>query len=44
MLCHTGIGIAMGNASDQVKQAVDYVTDAVDYDGIANALRHFGLI
>ena len=44
MLCHTGIGIAMGNASDQVKQAADYVTDAVDYDGIANALRHFGLI
>ena len=44
MLRFAGIGVAMGNAGDAVKQAADYVTDSVDNDGIANALRHFGLI
>jgi hydroxymethylpyrimidine pyrophosphatase-like HAD family hydrolase len=34
----------MGNASDMVKAAADYVTDTVDENGIENALRHFGLI
>ena len=40
--CH--IGVAMGNGGPEAKAAADYVTDAVDQDGIANALRHFGLI
>lgn len=44
MLKYVGTGVAMGNASDEVKAAADYVTDSVDDDGIANALRHFGLI
>jgi len=44
MLRHVGIGVAMGNAGDDVKAAADYVTDDVDEDGVANALRHFGLI
>jgi len=39
-----GIGVAMGNAGDEVKAAADYVTDTVDNDGIEKALRHFGLI
>ena len=43
MLKAAGIGVAMGNASDFVKSCADYVTDAVDDDGIANALMHFGL-
>ncbi|MDR0988983.1 MAG: Cof-type HAD-IIB family hydrolase [Prevotellaceae bacterium] len=43
MLRHVSLGVAMGNASDQVKAAADYVTSEVDEDGIANALRHFGL-
>ena len=34
----------MGNAEPLVKAAADYVTDSVDDDGIAKALRHFGLI
>ncbi|MEG1521387.1 MAG: Cof-type HAD-IIB family hydrolase [Bacteroidales bacterium] len=38
------IGIAMGNASDEVKQAADYITASVDEEGIAKALLHFGLI
>lgn len=44
MLKHVGIGIAMGNAEEDVKQAADYVTDEVDADGIYNGLKHFGLI
>ena len=44
MLKFAGIGVAMGNASDEVKAAADYVTDSVDADGIAKALKHFGLI
>ena len=44
MLKHVGIGVAMGNAEDEVKRAADYVTDAVDEDGVEKALRHFGVI
>lgn len=44
MLRFAGIGVAMGNASDSVKAAADYVTDTVDNNGIEKALRHFGLI
>jgi hydroxymethylpyrimidine pyrophosphatase-like HAD family hydrolase len=34
----------MGNALDEVKEVADFVTTDVDDDGIANALKHFGLI
>lgn len=44
MICHAGIGVAMGNAGDEVKAVADYVTDSVDDDGILNALRHFGVL
>ncbi|MDR0348571.1 MAG: HAD hydrolase family protein, partial [Tannerella sp.] len=44
MLQHVACGIAMGNASDEVKAVAGYVTDSVDDDGLTNALRHFGLI
>lgn len=44
MLKHTKIGVAMGNASEQVKEEADYVTDTVDNDGIAKALKHFNII
>lgn len=44
MLKHVAIGVAMGNAKEQVKQAADYVTDTVDEDGIMKALQHFDLI
>ncbi len=39
-----GIGVAMGNASDEVKASADYVTTSVDDDGVKNALAHFGVI
>ena len=44
MLRHAGIGVAMGTASQQVRQGADYVTGTVDEDGIVTALEHFGLL
>lgn len=37
MLDLVGFGIAMGNASDEVKQSADFVTSSVDDDGLAKA-------
>ena len=39
MLEFVQIGIAMGNASDNVKKYADFVTDSVDEDGIEKALE-----
>ena len=44
MLKFAGIGVAMGNAEEIVKCSADYVTDDVDEDGIAKALKYFNLI
>jgi Cof subfamily protein (haloacid dehalogenase superfamily) len=44
MLQYAGLGVAMGNAGEEVKRAADYVTTSVDDDGIGNALRHFGVL
>lgn len=44
MLQYAAIGVAMGNAEDFVKQEADYITDAIDNDGVYNALLHFGII
>ena len=39
-----GIGVAMGNAGQDVKDSADYITDDFDHDGIFNALKHFNVI
>ena len=44
MIKYAGIGVAMGNGSDAVKEVADYVTDTVDNDGIEKALVHFGIL
>ena len=44
MLRYAGIGVAMGNADEEVKAVADYVTADVDDDGIEKALKHFNLI
>jgi len=44
MIRGAGIGVAMGNAADEVKKAADYVTTADTDFGIPNALRHFKVI
>jgi len=44
MILQAGIGIAMGNAIEELKQQADYVTTSVDEDGILNALQHFNVL
>lgn len=44
MLQAAGIGVAMGNAEDAVKDAADYVTGDVDEDGVWDALRRLAVI
>lgn len=44
MLKCCGIGVAMDNASDFVKEAADYITDHIDNDGLYKAFKHFKLI
>jgi hydroxymethylpyrimidine pyrophosphatase-like HAD family hydrolase len=44
MILQAGIGVAMGNATPELKQHADYITTSVDEDGIMNALKHFKLI
>ncbi len=44
MLQYAGIGVAMGNAKDTVKQSADYVTASVDEDGIYKALIQLDVI
>lgn len=44
MLRHAGIGVAMGNAADDVKAAADIVTTSVDEDGVANILLKLNLL
>jgi len=44
MMQSVGLGIAMGNGTEQLKAEADYVTDDVDEEGIVNALIHFGYI
>lgn len=41
MIEYAGLGIAMGNASDRVKQKADYTTDTNDNEGVANAINKF---
>ncbi len=41
MLEEAGIGVAMGNAYDEVKKAADYITDDCNCDGVANAIIRF---
>jgi hydroxymethylpyrimidine pyrophosphatase-like HAD family hydrolase len=44
MLRTVDTGIAMGNASSEVKKIADYQTDDYQHAGIPKALKHFGLI
>lgn len=44
MIKHTNIGVAMGNAFDEVKEIADYVTDTIDNDGVLKALKHYNIL
>lgn len=41
MIEFAGMGVAMGNAPDEIKAAANYVTDTNNHDGVAKALNHF---
>lgn len=44
MLKFTQIGVAMGNANDDVKEIANFITKDVDNHGIESALIHFGVL
>ena len=44
MIRDAKIGIAMGNACDNLKQVADYVTDNIENDGLYNACLKYGWI
>lgn len=44
MLEYVGLGIAMGNAEQELKQKADFVTKKASEDGISYALKKFGVI
>lgn len=43
MIKAAGMGVAMGNACDEVKQCADYVTDTNENDGVAKMIREIAL-
>lgn len=40
MVSHAGVGIAMGNSSDDLKAVADFITTDIEKDGIRNAVFH----
>lgn len=44
MLEFVGLGIAMGNGSERLKEAADFVTKKSSEDGIEFALKKYGII
>ena len=43
MLQTAAVGVAMGNAAQQVKDVADFITDTNDNDGVAKAVQNFCL-
>lgn len=41
MVEYAGLGVAMGNAKDVVKEAADYVAPTNDEDGIVEVIHKF---
>lgn len=44
MLTYVEHSIAMGNATEQIKEIAEYVTTDLHSDGIWNAMKHYGLL
>jgi Cof subfamily protein (haloacid dehalogenase superfamily) len=44
MVEYAQVGIAMGNAKEELKCVADYVTDSIEKDGLAKALKKYNLI
>jgi len=43
MIEYAGLGIAMGNAFDEIKEIANYITDTNENDGVAKAIEKFVL-
>jgi Cof subfamily protein (haloacid dehalogenase superfamily) len=43
MIKFAGLGVAMGNAPDEIKQQADYITDTNNNDGVAKVVEKFVL-
>ena len=44
MMHFAGMGVAMGNAEEELKALADYVTLPIEQDGILDALEKLGVI
>ena len=44
MIREVGLGVAMANAVQEVKDAADFVTDSNEKDGVAKAIEMFALV
>ena len=44
MIKVAGVGVAMGNANDSLKEVADYITTDVDNNGIEAAMKHWKII
>ena len=44
MLEYCQVGVAMGNGGEEIKVMADFITDAVEDDGLAHAFEKLGLI
>lgn len=44
MLLFANVGVAMGNATEALKDNADYITDDIDDAGIYNAFKRYGII
>jgi len=44
MIKHVGTGVAMGNATHELKQVSKYITTPIDQDGLYNAFKYLKLI
>ena len=41
MIEYAGLDVAMGNATDEIKEMADYVTLSNDEDGVAHVINKF---
>ena len=41
MIKYAGVGVAMGNAQEKVKEAADYITGSNDKDGLVEVMEKF---
>ena len=41
MIEYAGLGVAMGNAFEEVKAAADYITGSNEEDGVAQVIEKF---